>query len=88
MQSMPRNAACDHTQGMFSSQQSGTTWTVINIYTSNLVKVLIIMNQIITGLIPVARHWRLVYKAVLDLYFQTIAKTNYKYVHVEINRKT
>ena len=38
------------------------------------------MTQIITGLISVARDWRLVHKMMLDLYFQIIAKTNYKYV--------
>ena len=32
------------------------------------------MTQIIIGLISVTRDWILVYKAMLDLYFQTIAK--------------
>ena len=32
------------------------------------------MTQIIIGLISVARDWRFVYKAMLDLHFQTIAK--------------
>ena len=80
MIAISRDATYDHTLGMFSGQQSGPTQIVINIYILNLVKVLIIMTQIITGLISVARDGRLVYKVLLDLYFQEIAKINYKYV--------
>ena len=47
------------------------------------------MTQIMTGLISVARDWRLVYKAMLDLHFQKNSKkkTHYKYVHVKIRIK-
>ena len=41
------------------------------------------MTQMIIEFISVAKDSRLVYKAMLDLHFPTIAKKQYKYVHIK-----